>query len=99
MPQAEQPGGHENPDIDPVYRPSGDGTIVVYAGDLLLTIDADEHVVPGNLELRLGDRAEFSAHVAGSDPWLVARAFDSQHVTCERSAEQPPASFAPDPQR
>jgi hypothetical protein len=81
MPEVEQSGSDESRNVDPVYRPSNDGTIVVYAGDLLLARGADEHVVPGNLELRLSPRPEFSAHVAGSDPWLVAHAWHSQHVT------------------
>jgi hypothetical protein len=78
--EVEQPGGHESRDIDPVYRPSGDGAIVVYAGDLLLAMGADEHVVSGNLALRLSPRPEFWAHVAGSDPWLLVHALDSQHL-------------------
>jgi hypothetical protein len=61
--------------------PSGDGAIVVYAGDLLLAIGADEHVVPGNLALRLSPRPEFSAQVAGRGAWLLAPASDSQHLT------------------
>ncbi len=90
--EVEQPGGHESRDIDPVYRPSGDGAIVVYAGDLLLAMGADEHVVPGNLELRLSPRPEFSAHVARSDPWLLVHALDSQHLTV---ALPPGAALAP----
>jgi hypothetical protein len=81
MPEVEQPGGPESREIEPIYRPSGDGAIVVYAGDLLLAMGPDEHVVPGNLELRLGQRSEFSAHVAGSDPWLVAHALESERLT------------------
>jgi hypothetical protein len=81
MPRDEQSGGHERRDIEPVYRPSGDGAIVVYAGDLLLTMGADEHVVPGNLALRLSPRPEFSAQVAGRGAWLLAPASDSQHLT------------------
>jgi len=81
MPEVVQSGSDESRDIDPVYRPSDDGTIVVYAGDLQLVIGADEHVVPGNLELRLSPRPEFSAHVAGSDPWLLMHAWDSQRMT------------------
>jgi hypothetical protein len=81
MPQVEQPGGHQSRDIEPVYRPSDDGTIVVYAGELLLAMGADEHVAPGNLELRLSPRPQFAAHVAGSDPWLLVHALDSQRMT------------------
>jgi hypothetical protein len=80
MPEGEQ-AGSEQRDVNPVYRPSEDGAIVVYAGDLQLAIGADEHVVPGNLELRLSPRPEFSAHVAGSDPWLLMHAWDSQRMT------------------
>ena len=81
MPEAEQSGGDESRNVDPVYRPSDDGTIVVYAGDLQLAIGAEEQVLPGNLELRLGPRPEFSAHVAGSDPWLLLHAWDSHRMT------------------
>jgi hypothetical protein len=81
MPEVEQSGSDESRNIAPVYRPSVDGTIVVYAGDLQLAIGADEHVSPGNLELRLSPRPEFSAHVAGSDSWLVMHAWDSQRMT------------------
>ena len=81
MPEAEQSGGDEGRNVDPVYRPSDDGTIVVYAGDLQLAIGAEEQVLPGNLELRLGPRPEFSAHVAGSDPWLLLHAWDSHRMT------------------
>lgn len=81
MPEGEQSGSDESRDVHPVFRSSDDGTIVVYAGDLQLAIGADEHVVPGNLELRLSPRPEFYAHVAGSDPWLLMHAWDSQHMT------------------
>jgi hypothetical protein len=81
MPQVEEPEGYEGRDIEPVYRPSGDGAIVVYAGDLLLAIGADHHVMPGNLELRLSPRPEFSAHVVSSDPWLVQHALNSENLT------------------
>ena len=74
MPEVEQSGSDESRNVDPVYRPSDGGTIVVYSGDLQLAIGAEEQVLPGNLELRLGPRPEFSAHVAGSDPWLVVHA-------------------------
>jgi len=70
MAQDEQPAGHERRAVEPVYRPSGDGAIVVYAGDLLLTIGTDEHIVRGNLALRLSPRPEFEAQVASSD-WLA----------------------------
>lgn len=53
MPQVEQSGGQDSQDVTPVYRPSGDSIIVVYAGDLRLAMAADEHVLPGALELRL----------------------------------------------
>jgi hypothetical protein len=53
MPEGDQAGSDQSRDINPVYRPSEDGTIVVYAGDLQLAIGPDEHVLPGNLELRL----------------------------------------------
>ena len=81
MPEAEQAGRDQSRDVNPVYRPSEDGAIVLYAGDLQLAIGADEHVMPGNLEFRLSPRSEFSAHVAGSDPWLVMHAWDSQRMT------------------
>ena len=81
MPEVEQSGSDEGRNIDPVYRPSDDGAVVVYAGDLQLAIGADERVLPGNLELGLGPRPEFSAHVAGRDPWLVAHAWDSHRMT------------------
>ena len=68
MPEVEQSGSDEGRNIDPVYRPSDDGAIVVYAGDLQLAVGADERVLTGNLELGLGPRPEFSAHVAGSAP-------------------------------
>ena len=67
MPQDEQPGVHQRREIQPVYRPSDDGTIIVYAGDLLLAIGTDEHIVRGNLALRLSPRPEFAAQVASSD--------------------------------
>jgi hypothetical protein len=92
MPEVEQSGCDESRDLHPVYRPSDDGTIIIYAGDLQLAIGADEHVLPGNLQLRLGPRPEFSAHVAGSDPWLVAHAWNSQHMTVTL-----PAGVALDP--
>jgi hypothetical protein len=81
MPEGDQAGSDQSRDINPVYRPSEDGTIVVYAGDLQLAIGPDEHVLPGNLELRLSPRPEFSAHVAGSDPWLLMHAWESQRMT------------------
>jgi len=81
MPEVEQSGRDESRNIDPVYRPSDDGAIVVYAGDLQLAIGADKHVLPGNLELRLSPRPEFSAHVASSAPYLVAHAWDSHRMT------------------
>jgi hypothetical protein len=81
MPEGEQAGSDQSRDINPVYRPSEDGAIVLYAGDLQLAIGADEHVMPGNLELRLSPRPDFYAHVAGSDPWLVMHAWDSQRMT------------------
>ena len=81
MAQDEQEEGHESRDIEPVYRPSDDGTIVVYAGDLLLALGAEDHLVPGNLELRLGPRPGFSAQVAGRGAWLLAPASESQHLT------------------
>jgi hypothetical protein len=81
MPEVEQSGSDEGWNIDPVYRPSDDGAIVVYAGDLQLAVGADERVLTGNLELGLGPRPEFSAHVAGSDPWLAAHAWDSHCMT------------------
>jgi hypothetical protein len=81
MPEGEQAGSDESRDVRPIYRPSDDGTIVVYAGDLQLSIGADEHVISGNLELRLGPRPEFCAHVAGSDRWLVMHAWDSHRIT------------------
>ena len=81
MPEGDQAGSDQSRDINPVYRPSEDGTIVVYAGDLQLTIGPDVHVLPGNLELRLSPRSEFSAHVAGSDPWLLMHAWESQRMT------------------
>jgi hypothetical protein len=87
MPEGDQAGSDQGRDINPVYRPSEDGTIVVYAGDLQLAIGPDEHVVPGNLELRLSPRPEFSAHVAGSDPWLLMHAWDSQHMTVALPAD------------
>jgi hypothetical protein len=62
-------------------RPSDDGTIVVYAGDLLMGIGTESHAVQGNLELRLGPRPEFSAQVAGRGAWLLAPASESQHLT------------------
>jgi hypothetical protein len=97
MPQVERSGGHERRDIEPVYCPSGDGAIVVYAGDLLLAMGADEHVVPGTLELRLSPRPEFSAQVAGRGAWLLAPASDSQHPTVALPpgvALDPPTSLA-----
>jgi hypothetical protein len=51
MPEGDQAGSDQSRDINPVYRPSEDGTIVVYAGDLQLAIGPDVHVLPGNLEL------------------------------------------------
>ena len=92
MTQIEQPESHDTRDILPVYRPSGEGTIVVYAGDLLLAMGADEHVTTGNLELQLSPRPAFFAHVAGSDPWLIMHAFDSEHLSV---ALPPGASIDP----
>jgi hypothetical protein len=45
--------------------------------------------LPGNLELRLGPRPEFSAHVAGSDPWLLLHAWDSHRMTVALPADAP----------
>jgi hypothetical protein len=87
MPEGDQAGSDQGRDVSPVYRPSEDGTIVVYAGDLQLAIGADKHVVPGNLELRLSPHPEFSAHVAGSDPWLLMHASDSQRMTVALPAD------------
>ena len=67
-PEVEQSGRDESRNIDPVYRPSDDGAIVVYAGDLQLAIGADKHVLPGNLELRLSPRPEFSALLPAATP-------------------------------
>jgi hypothetical protein len=92
MPEVERSGSDGSRNIGPVYRPSDDGTIVVYAGDLQLAIGADEQVLPGNLELRLSPRPEFSAHAAGSNPWLLVHALNS-----ERMKVALPAGAALDP--
>lgn len=70
MSQEKQPAGHERRPIEPIYRPSGDGAIVVYAGHLLLDMGHDQHVVRGNLTLRLSPRPEFAAQIISSD-WLA----------------------------
>jgi hypothetical protein len=70
MSQERQPAGHESRSIEPIYRPSGDGAIVVYAGHLVLAMGHDQHVVPGNLMLRLSPRPEFAAQIISSD-WLA----------------------------
>lgn len=87
MPQDEQPGGYENRDIEPVYRAAEDGTIVVYAGDLLLAIGAEQHTVPGNLELRLSPRSQFTAHVSSSELWRISQEWDIQHMAVELPPE------------
>jgi hypothetical protein len=85
--------------IEPAYRPSGDGDIVVYAGDLLLAMGADEHVVRGKLTLRLSPRPEFAAQVASSD-WL-AHALGSPPLTVGLPPEavlDPPINLVPSAQ-
>jgi hypothetical protein len=95
MPRDEQPLGHERRAIKPVYRPSDDGTIVVYAGDLLLTIGADERIVRGSLSLRLSPRSEFTVQVASSD-WLQIHTSGGSPLTVglpPRAVLDPPADL------
>jgi hypothetical protein len=78
--------------IHPVYRPSGAGPIIVYAGDLLLSEDGVERVTTGDLELRLSPKPEFFAHVAGSEPWLIMSGLNPEKFTV---ALPPGASIEP----
>jgi hypothetical protein len=94
--QDEELEGHEGQAIEPVYRPSDDGTIVVYGGDLLLRIGTDEHVVRGNLALRLSPRPELAAHVANSD-WLQIHTSGGSSLTVELppgAGLDPPSNLA-----
>jgi hypothetical protein len=72
MTEPEQSASREFRHIHPIYQLADDGTIVIYAGDLVLSRDGvEQRVITGNLELRLSPRPEFFAHVAGSEPWLI----------------------------
>ncbi|WP_182903557.1 hypothetical protein [Microbispora sp. H10830] len=65
-------GAHEAASyIRPIYRSSPDGVVRVYAGDLIVSIDGTSHSTQGDLELHLSPRPSFSAHIAGSDPWMM----------------------------
>lgn len=84
--------------IDPVYRPSDDGTILVYQGDLLLSQGSVQRTSTGNLELRLSPRPTLSAHVAGGDE-LLASAVQGENlavaVPAEASLRPPTTSVLP----
>ena len=53
--------------VEPVYVPSGggEGDLVIYAGDLVVTAADEEHTLWGQLELRVSPRSAFAAHFAG----------------------------------
>jgi hypothetical protein len=73
--------------LEPVYGPPGaDGEIIVYAGDLLVATEQEEHTVPGQLELRLAPRSTFTAHVAG----------DLARLSFLMRPNQPDVSLPPD---
>jgi hypothetical protein len=84
--------------IDPVYRPSDDGTILLYQGDLLLSQGSVQRTSTGNLELRLSPRPTLSAHVAGGDE-LLASAVQGENlvvaVPAEASLRPPTTSVLP----
>jgi hypothetical protein len=81
----------------PVYRPSDDGTILIYRGDLLLSQGSVERTATGDLELRLSPRPALSAHVAGTDD-LLASAVEGENLMVAVPAEaslRPPTSVLP----
>lgn len=57
--------------IEPLYRPSKDGRILIYAGDLKLSQNSGTWLTRGDLELRLGAPSVFYARFAGRDPWII----------------------------
>jgi hypothetical protein len=65
-----------SPKINSLYRPDADGNIIVYAGDLTVERGGDTRNVAGRLELQLRPSPSFSAHVVGSDPWLIGVVLD-----------------------
>jgi hypothetical protein len=80
MPEAVEQTARQPTRIHPVYRSSDEGTILVYGGELLLSRGGVERVARGNLELRLSPRSVFHAHVAGSEPWLLPWALQSEDL-------------------
>ncbi len=58
--------------IEQLYRPSRDGFIVVYAGDLLLSQNNRTWTASGDLQLSLAHRRQFYARFTGLDPQLAA---------------------------
>lgn len=57
--------------IEQLYRPSNDGKILIYAGDLKLSQNNSAWLTRGDLELHLGARSAFYARFAGRDPWII----------------------------
>lgn len=57
--------------IRPIYRPSDDGNILVYAGDLDLATEQSQWVAQGDLAISLGPQPTFRAYFAGTERWLL----------------------------
>jgi hypothetical protein len=74
-----------------LYQPSTDGTLILYAGGLTLWQGDKTWLAQGNLELRLGGRPEFFAHLAGREAWL------SDSVEAERFSVELPSVLSLDP--
>ena len=73
--------GHEKPYVKPLYYPSDDGTIVLYAGDLELSTEDELWVSAGNLELSLNARPGFRARFAGCERWMQRQLFTVSDAT------------------
>lgn len=56
--------------IRPIYHPSDDGNVLVYAGDLDLSTEDSTWVDQGDIVICLGPRPAFRAQFAGTQRWL-----------------------------
>lgn len=86
--------------IEQLYRPSNDGKILIYAGDLKLRQNNSTWLARGDLELRLGVRSELFARFAGRDPWIINSVgpnVPSVELPSEPSLNPPTSSAVPVP--
>jgi hypothetical protein len=64
-------------EIRPIYEPEN-GRVIVYAGDLQITVNGVTRTISGDIELLFDPSLDARAHIAGTETWLSELIFSSE---------------------